>query len=193
MRMHTARFGLALAALVVALGGALEAQQQPQPRPAPPPMIPAKVDVVISRFAGEKKTANLPYSLMVNINGDHYNMGRTSIRMGVDVPVGTTTVTRDGVTTTQPSYRNVGTNIDCHGSSREDGRFSVFVNVVDSSFVGGDPRAARVQEMGAAAFMTFTTSNNLTLRDGQTVQFTMATDKVTGEVVKVEVTLTVIK
>jgi hypothetical protein len=200
MNAQTVVRTLVLATLVVSCGSGLQAEPQqglPQPvqpgqrPPERPPMIPARVDVVISRFAGDKKTATLPYSLMVNINGDHYNQGRTSIRMGVDVPVGTTTVTRDGVTTTQPSYRNVGTNIDCYGTARDDGRFSLYVNVVDASFVGGDPRTARVQD--PAAFMTFSTSNHLTLRDGQTLQFTLATDKVTGEVVKVDVTLTVIK
>jgi hypothetical protein len=155
-------------------------------------VLPAKVDIVISRFAGEKKTASLPYSLMVNINGQSVGQGRTSIRMGVDVPIGTTTTTRDGVTTTQPSYRNVGTAIDCHANSRDDGMFDVWVNIVDSSVAMGDARApARAQD--PMAFMSFTTSNNLTLRDGQTLQFTMATDKVTGEVVKVDVTLTVLK
>jgi hypothetical protein len=38
-----------------------------------------------------------------------------------------------------------------------------------------------------------TAANNLVLRDGQTRQFTAATDRVTGEVVKVDVTLRVVK
>jgi hypothetical protein len=182
-------YAAALATILIGYGSTGQAQQQsPSSRPA---MIPAKVDVVISRFKGEQKTASLPYTLMVNVNGEQWGQARTSIRMGVDVPVGTTTITRDGVTTTQPSYRNVGTNIDCQANSRDDGRYSVYVNIVDSSFVGGDVRTARTTD--PAAFMTFTTHNNLIVRDGQTVQFTMATDKVSGDVVKVEVTLTLIK
>jgi hypothetical protein len=43
------------------------------------------------------------------------------------------------------------------------------------------------------AFRTFSFSNTLALRDGQTVQFATATDKITGEVLKVEVTITVMK
>jgi hypothetical protein len=40
---------------------------------------------------------------------------------------------------------------------------------------------------------TFRTTNQLVLRDGQSSEFTAATDKVTGEVIKATVTLTVIK
>jgi hypothetical protein len=40
---------------------------------------------------------------------------------------------------------------------------------------------------------TFNTEATLYLRDGQTAQYAMATDPVTGEVLKVDVTLTVIK
>jgi hypothetical protein len=167
---------------VVVLSGSVHAQQA-----APKPVIPAKAEVVISRFLGDKKTASFPYVVMVNVNGRP-----ASLRMGVDVPVGTTTTTREGVTTTQPSYRNIGTNIDCSATSREDGRFEVFVNIIDSSFAGGDPKAAMASR-DPAAFMTFSASNSLTLRDGQTIQFTLATDKVTGEVVKVDVTFSLVK
>jgi hypothetical protein len=40
---------------------------------------------------------------------------------------------------------------------------------------------------------TFRASNNLVLRDGQTRQFTAGADRITGEVVKVDVTLKVAK
>ena len=39
----------------------------------------------------------------------------------------------------------------------------------------------------------FSTQNTVVLRDGQTMQFTAAADKTTGEVVKVDVTMTVEK
>lgn len=42
-------------------------------------------------------------------------------------------------------------------------------------------------------FRTFTSSQTLILKDGQTTQFTTATDRVSGEVTKVDVTLTVVK
>jgi hypothetical protein len=164
--------------------------QDAQSRPAPKVVIPAKVDVVIQRYQGDKRVASLPYSLTVSINGQGSAM-RTSLRMGVDVPIGTTTTTREGVTTTQPSYRNVGTNVDCSATSRDDGRFDLYVNVSDSaiSSVGSTGRVSGEP----LAFRTFTTSNSLALRDGQPMQFTAATDPVTGDVIRIEVTLTTIK
>jgi glucose-1-phosphate thymidylyltransferase len=120
--MITFRRSIALTALcaIVALGPALiagapepQGQQTQTAKPQPKPVIPAKVDVVIQRYQGDKRVASLPYTLTVSVNGSP-----SQLRMGVDVPVGTTTTTRDGVTTTQPSYRNVGTNIDCRPRRR---------------------------------------------------------------------------
>ncbi len=46
---------------------------------------------------------------------------------------------------------------------------------------------------GAPAFPTFSTTNTLVLRDGETGQLTVAADPITGEVIRVDVTLTVLK
>jgi hypothetical protein len=43
------------------------------------------------------------------------------------------------------------------------------------------------------AFRSFTMTNSMLMRDGQTVQFATATDKVTGETIRVDVTLSVVK
>jgi len=182
--------GTMLAAVILVSGTASGLAAQAAQRPAPPPVIPVKVDVVISKYQGDRKTASFPYSLMVNANSNR----PTSLRMGVDVPVGMTTVTREGVTTTQPNYRNIGTSIDCSGESSDGAVFRVYVNVVDSSIVGTEPgTAGLVHRPDPFAIKTFTASNNLTLHDGQTTQFIAATDKITGEVVKIDVTLRVIK
>jgi hypothetical protein len=42
-------------------------------------------------------------------------------------------------------------------------------------------------------FRSFRSTNTLVLRDGQTRQFTAATDRVSGEVVRIDVTLNVVK
>jgi hypothetical protein len=177
---------VAVIAAMFVTGGSVLAQSPQLPRP----VFPVKVDVVISRFQGEKKTGSLPYSMLINTNAQ-----RTSLRMGVDVPAGTTTTTREGVTTTQPTYQNVGTNIDCSVTTIGDGKFDVYVNVVDRSIFTGDPGDARPVTRSAdpAAFRQFSISNYLSMKDGQTVQFTMATDKITGETLKIDVVLTVIK
>ena len=43
------------------------------------------------------------------------------------------------------------------------------------------------------AFRTFSMSNTQKMRDGQTQQFSLASDKITGEILRVDVTLTVVK
>ena len=42
-------------------------------------------------------------------------------------------------------------------------------------------------------FRSFKLSNTLLLKDGQSTQLTSASDKVSGEVLRVDVTLTVVK
>jgi len=188
------RGGAAGAVLALALSQGLGAQGQAATQPPPKAVVPVKVDIVLSRYQGDKKTSSLPFTLLVNFN-DRYNP-QTSVRMGVDIPVGTvsTTSANGAVTTTKPDYRNVGTSIDCRGTTTDDGRYALYVNIVDQSVYTPDADSRAVMHAtDPAAFRTFSTSNNVTLRDGQTLQFTMATDKISGEVLKVEVTATALK
>jgi hypothetical protein len=188
---------LAAAALMSAIAAPAVAQAT-QEKPAPPPKMQAKVDVVITRYQGDKKVASQPYMMMPTINTS--NGGYASLRIGVDVPIGTTTTTRPpnangtpGVTTTEPKYQNVGTNMDCQVNPLPDGRFEVMVSVTDSSLFSPDGSAFSTRPSEASAFRTFQGRNTLIMRDGQTMLLTTATDKVTGEVIKVEVTFTLIK
>ena len=64
---------------------------------------------------------------------------------------------------------------------------------VDDSSVYPDEQATPGSVKGNASFRSFRAVNSMILKDGQTGQFTSATDKVTGETVKVDVTLTVVK
>jgi hypothetical protein len=160
--------------------------------------VPVKVDVVITRHKGEALVSSLPFSLYVRAAERH---GNASVRMGVDVPVGTTTVTRNpyaeaggqGTTTTssRPDYRYVGTSVDCRVATAENG-FLVFVNIQDSSIhtTAGETMPARI-DSSAMAFRSFSLSNELPMQAGQTTEFGVATDKITGETIKVSVTINV--
>ena len=62
--------------------------------------------------------------------------------------------------------------------------------------------ASRISQLGApqtvaggtaARYLTFRSNNRLTMRDGQTIQYAVATDTVTGQVVKLDVTMNVVK
>jgi hypothetical protein len=167
-------------------------------------IIPVDVEVVISRYQNDKKTSSLPYALTVNTVYTYQvdQAPLTSLRMGgeVPLPVMSTPIGPDGkpvagFTGGGPvQYKAVGTNIDARGRILQDNRFEVWVSVQDDAI-------ATPQTVGAGSspsaslpvIRTFRASNNLVLRDGQTRQFTAAADRITGEVVKVDVTLRVAK
>jgi type II secretory pathway component GspD/PulD (secretin) len=175
----------------------LAAQQKPpadMPQRAAAEQIPLKVQILVTRTQGEKKVSSIPYTLSVVANDND----KTSMRMGVDVPV-PQTVFKGSDTSSVPvssyNYRSVGTNIDCSARTIEGGWFKLDLAVSDTAvFVtekGGS--AAPSALAGVPSFRTFTSSFNLLLKDGQTAQHTAATDPVSGEVLKVDVTVTVLK
>jgi hypothetical protein len=143
-------------------------------------MVPLKVQIVISKYEGDKKVSSLPYSLSVQANGD-----RVSLRMGSQIPVPSFSQEANKAPVQSYSFLTVGTNIDCGAKTTDDGRFSVSVGIEDTSV------AERRANESVPTLRNFSTQNTVVLRDGQTMQFTTAADKTTGEVVKVDVTLTV--
>jgi hypothetical protein len=183
---------MSFVALFALAGGAASFAQD---KPAPP-VIPIKVQVVLSRWQGDKKISSLPYSLSVNVATERSLGGRATLRLGTKVPVATTmgpqvpgakgeTITA-GVTTY--NYQDVGTNIDCSAQAIDGGRFRIEVTIEDSSIL---------QEVGKSgdrpSFRNYRATDSMILKDGETGQFSVATDKVTGETTKVDVTLTVVK
>lgn len=183
---------LATAALACAMTAPAWAQGS-QEKPAPPPRLPAKVDVVISRYQGEKKVSSQPYSLMVTAN---YSSGGNMLRLSLQTPIGmSTTTSKDGDKTTSMQYQSIGTNIDCRVNSStvipNNDMFDVYINLNDSSLF--NPEGDTKIPVSAMAVMSFSAGNTLTMRNGQTMLMTTATNKVTGEVIKVEVTFTLLK
>jgi hypothetical protein len=149
---------------------------------------------VVSRFQGEKKISSIPYTLSVVANDND----KTSMRMRMDVPVAQT-VFSGGPNTTVPqtsyNYRSVGTDIDCMARTIEGGLFKLDLAVSDSSVVLPEKQSTgpSATMQGIPAFRSFTSSFNLLLKDGQTAQHTAATDPISGEVIRVDVTLNVLK
>lgn len=159
-------------------------------------MIPVDVEVVVSRYQGDKKVSSLPYFLAINANGE------ASLRMGANVPVPTNVWPAGSVGPVAPisfNYQNIGTDIDATVRPRGEGRFFVRVKVEERSVVqppATTPISGTVISgtvSGAPIIRSFAAQNELILRDGQTRQFTAAADRVTGEIVKVDVTLKVLK
>lgn len=205
------------AALAVMVWGSAAAAQAPPPgpRPAPQPSsptdpkqvqnIPLEMQVVISRYQGEKRVSGLPYVLSLKSNPPNTfgNPGtNASLRLGSRIPVRRQVVTpasdgKPSTTTDSVNYENVGTNIDARATALEDGRFEVTITINESSVITDTQQASDLR--GAAGmgeypvFRSYQSTNTLFVKEGQTTQFTAASDRVSGEVVRVEVKLTVVK
>lgn len=188
-------FAFALASTAIA-----QTQEKPalapaaKAAPSPTTAVPLKVQVLISRYQGEKKISSMPYNLSINANPEgHPITSRANLRMGSQVPIVSTILDAKGAPPLSSyQYRDIGTNIDCTAAAMPDGRFRVEVTVDDSSIYPDEPAATAVPK-GTPSFRSFRASDSMMLKDGQTTQFTAATDKVNGETVRVDVTLTVMK
>lgn len=157
------------------------------PSQQPRALVPLKVQIVLTRFRGEKKIGSLPYSFAVTANEPR---GKTSLRMGVQVPVKT------GASTF--NYREVGTNIDCTANSEAGDSYRLNLVVEDSSIhlegaKQGEPSNSASTTSDAPAFRSFKVNFTIITRDGQTTQYTSAVDPFSGEVMKVDVTVNVVK
>jgi Flp pilus assembly secretin CpaC len=183
-------------------GGTFAAQDQAEKEQAQPTVakvtapsaaresrvVPLKLQVVLSKFQGEKKVSSLPFILSLATG-----QPRVSLRMGGEVPIATSNGTPAAVVSF--NYRNVGTSIDCWATALDDGRYSVNIGLEDSSVYSADRDGAGLSKAGndQPSFNTFKVNETVILRDGESSQFTTATDKISGKVSKVDVTLTVLK
>lgn len=167
------------------------AVQQPSPQQPPPVSVPPlrsgasvdeavnlRVEVVISRYRGDEQVSRLPYVLTFTSGGD-----RSSLSVDADVPL------RES----RMSHRSVGTRISAFARGAGEGRYAVTVDVEESSILDdGETSMEAIMLPGAAVFDSFTSFNTLVLRDGQSHRYAAAADRVTGETVRVDVTLTVL-
>jgi len=151
-----------------------------------------KVQVVIGRYQGEKKISSMSFTLTLAATPP-YN--HANLRMGAKIPVVMTMTPANTPNSVPPvgpiQYQDVGTNIDCFAIGLDDGRFELSISVDDTS-VYPDETGSGVSK-GNPSFRSFRASNMMSLKNGENGQFTTATDKVTGETAKVDVTLTVMK
>jgi hypothetical protein len=159
-------------------------------------LIPLDIEVVIARFNGDVKVSSLPYALVVNATRQA-KQPVTVLRMGGRVPVPAATFTpfagADGKAApvmNSWSYEDVSTQIDCSAAILRDGRFDLTLSIEDTGVAtpvkGADGSTLPI-------LRSFRTKNNVVLRDGQTRQFTVAADRLTGETVRIDVTLRVVK
>jgi hypothetical protein len=188
------RVAFALAALVLA--SAVTPRSHAQEPAAQKKVTPLKVQVVISEFDGEKKVGSLPYVFYVMADAERDN--RTSVRMGLRVPI------RAGGSgeSSQYQYQDVGTNLDCSAHALPDGSYALVLTVQRSSLylsgseAAGDGQSSRPNPNvvpNQPIIQNFSTGIQISARDGQTVQSNLAADPVNGHVLKVDVTVNVVK
>ena len=200
-KMSTMRLMLSLSLALLMAGTAAPVRVNAQPdavssqAPVAKASIPVKVDLTLTRMQGEKKLSSMPYSVLLLVN-DQMTGGRGSVRIGFDVPTGsqTSTTSQAGVTTSRADYRNIGIQIDFNVTTFDDTRYRVGVNLTDSSIYSADGDSKTLpQTVNAVAFRSFSTQGVVLLRDGQSLQVLSATDKITAETLRADVTLTVLK
>jgi hypothetical protein len=197
----------ACVALLLFAAPAAKAQDKPATETrAPEALVAAKLQIVLAEYDGTKKISSMPYSIPLVLQGTALT---SSVRMGVRVPVNTTTSKAGESSLT---YVDVGTNIDVSDIDYRmnhvlatPGRFSVELRIDRSSLYvpsrdkdghidgGKDWTAGEPPPGNEPMIRQFRGNVTLLLRDGQESEATVATDPLTGRVLKVGATLNVLK
>lgn len=152
-----------------------------------------KVQVVFTEYEGDKKLKSLPYSFLVTTH-TRESWPQAKIRVGSRVPVYT------GGEHGSMTYMDVGTNIDCQAEAAAEGQYRVFLNLERSWVEGevlvpvekvtpqasGDPHNAQFRE---PIVRQYKSELSPILKDGQSLETSLATDPLSGKVVKLEVTV----
>ena len=159
-------------------------------------LVPLSVEVMVTRYQGEKKISSMPYVMAVNAN-KLGQAGPALLRMGARVPVPTTAAptgnTTGAIYAPGPvDYQDIGTNIDCTAKVVEGG-FELMISVSDTSVYTNIKDSATPTVGDMPVFRSFKSTNTLVMKDGQMREFTAATDRVSGEVIRIGVTLRVVK
>jgi hypothetical protein len=183
--MRIGRFAVAVGfALIGSFAGAQEAAR----------IEPIRLEVVLSRHQGEKLVSRFPYTLTVTPElrtPTSPPAAPTRVRMGVQVPI------RGGGEPDKVQYRDVGTNLDCKVGGIVGDRYLVDCTFEQSSvFSPSDTSGAAIPATGVSSvplFRSFRADARLLLKDGETALHTAAADPVSGELLKAEVTLRLLK
>ena len=197
----------ACAALLLIAPGVVRSQEKPAAEktaaetPAPETVVvPVKLQVVLTEYEGTNKVSSLPYTILLNVP-NKFSGRMYSLRMGVRVPV-TTTSSKSGENTL--TYVDVGTNIDSNANHTADGRYAVDLRIErsslyvpfadkESNYHGKEWTVGEAPPGDAPMVRQFRGDVALVVRDGQPSEATVATDPLSGRVLKIEAVLTVLK
>jgi hypothetical protein len=150
--------------------------------------VPLKLDVVFTRYQGDEKIGRLPFTLL--LNSDH---SFAELKMGLMVPL---RYEKEGMHG-NVVFKDVVTSVSCRARPLSGERFALECEFDQDSVYSPDNRDPATDAKADAALTPpvvrrFGSRTTLVLRDGQTVQHS-ATDPLTGEVLEVDVALTVVE
>ena len=153
--------------------------RRPMFRARPGPWCALKVALQrLARYQGDKEDqASAPYTLWVTANDCQTN----ELANGVEMPIASGPAV---------NYRNVGTSIDCNASAGPGPTYKLALTVNDFVCDSGRARQSPFPD-AQPSFRSFHSAFDILLRDGQSAQYTTATDPVSGEVTKIDIALTV--
>jgi hypothetical protein len=192
---------ISLAMLLGVLSPFCLAQEKPKAEDKPKAEMrttPVKVQVVFTEFEGDKKVKSLPYILYVNApDVPELKPGWVKLRVGSRVPIYT------GGNTGSMTYLDVGTNIDARSAYFSDGRLLLQMKI-ERSWVEGGASVPVAKSDGSASETSsghfqepiigqFVSELDLKLREGQSVESTLATDPLNGKVLKIDISFTIAK
>jgi hypothetical protein len=169
---------------------------------APVPPLPAaafRVQVVLSEYDGTNKISNLPYTIpLATSMYEPRSLG--SLRSGIRVPVVTSSKTGES----SINYIDIGSNIDVRIKRADADRYTLELTIDRSSlyvreqnkegkvegreWIPGDPSPGP-----QPLIHEFRGNVSFLVRDGHAAEATVATDPITGHIMKVEVTLSALK
>jgi hypothetical protein len=161
------------------------------------PTTPIKLQIVFAEYEGEKKVKSLPYSMYMNAPdaNDFKPSTWVKFRIGSRLPI--------YVGKNEMQYMDVGTNVDARSAYNSDGNVSLQITL-ERSWVDGqvsvpvtksdtslpDSSGGHFEE---PIIRGFKSELDMKLHVGQPVESTVATDPISGKVVKVEISFTVVK
>ena len=174
--------GIGLWAVLLAAGPGAAAQEAapkaPEAEKAPGRRL--RVQFQETRQQGEATTASRPWSLLL-----HADAGRTHLFIGTQAAI--TWNDKDGTTTI---FKNVGVTAEVTVTTLPDGRYAVdgWFETSQRRRMPTSPGEAPVTA-GNPILQAVEAQARLTLREGETVPVASAVDPVTGEVVRIDLTL----
>ena len=174
-------FSMAVVALAPCVAFAQQRGAVPPPAVAEAPLTPLKIQVIVTRLQGQKQVSHESFTLAVTANDK--KMSEVQSGTQVLIPM----VTMEGKTV-GPVFKDVGTHIQCLATTAEGNRFRLDLSVEAALLDQDQPKTSPPYRI-----RSFRSSQPLLLRDGQTSEYTTATDPTNGEEVKLTVSLVVVR